>query len=85
MPLPSYIQAVIWRELRPNGIAQSIAKVVVLAEEVIRRGVAAFDGAVLHAVEHAEGRHQFAGGVHVTVNLPPVAADTCLANTSAAP
>ncbi len=27
MPLPSYIQAVIWRELKPNGIAQSIAKV----------------------------------------------------------
>jgi hypothetical protein len=27
MPLPSYIQAVIWRLFRPKGIAQSMAKV----------------------------------------------------------
>jgi hypothetical protein len=34
---------------------------LVLAEEVVRRGVAHLDGAVLHAVDDAEGRHQFAG------------------------
>ena len=45
-----------------DGAIERVGRV--LAEEVVRRGVRAFDGAVGHAVQHAEGRHQLAAGVH---------------------
>ena len=41
----------------------------VLAEEVVRRRVRHFDGAGLHAVDHAEGRHQFTRPVHADLEL----------------
>jgi hypothetical protein len=41
-----------------NGAVQREGRI--LAEEVVRRGVGHFDGAVGHAVQHAERGHQFA-------------------------
>ena len=38
-------------------------KCLVFAEEVIGRGVRHFNRAVLHAVNHTEGRHEFTGSV----------------------
>ncbi len=44
-------------------------KGVVLAEEVVRRGVRALHGAFLHAVHHTEGGHELATGVHRDAEL----------------
>ena len=42
---------------------------LVLAEEVVGRGVRHFHGALLHAVDHAEGGHQLAGRVGADLEL----------------
>ena len=49
------------RGFMPKGSAEPNTKVVVLAEVVVERGVAAFDGAVLDGVEHLETGNDFAG------------------------
>jgi hypothetical protein len=49
-------------------MAQPSAKAFVLAEEVVG-AVWRLDGALLHAVDHAEGGHQFAGRVHRDLEL----------------
>ena len=46
-------------------------KRLVLAVEVVRRGVRAFDGAVLHGVDDAERRHQFTRRVRGDRELAP--------------
>ena len=50
-----------------NGRAQREG--LVLAEEVVRHGVGALDGAVLHAIDHAEGGHQLAARMHRDLEL----------------
>ena len=57
----------------------------VLAEEVVRRGVGALDRALLHASTTANGGVISPPACELIWNLPPVASDTFLANTSAAP
>ena len=49
-------------EAEGDGRAQGEG--VVLAEEIVGRGVAALDGAVLDRVDHAEGGDELAGRVH---------------------
>ncbi|MNT39520.1 hypothetical protein D3C72_1757750 [compost metagenome] len=49
-------------EAERNGRAQ--CERGVLAIEVVGHAVRHFHGALLHAVHHAEGRHQLATGVH---------------------
>ena len=64
MPLPSYIQAVICARVHAERNRAVHRERFVLAEEVVRRRVGAFDRGLLHAIDNAERRHQFAAGMH---------------------
>ncbi len=54
-------------EAEGHGAAQAERRV--LAIVVVGRRVRHLDGGVLHAVHHAEGRHQFAAGMHRDLEL----------------
>jgi hypothetical protein len=55
--------------VQTEGNRAADRKGLVLAEEVVGRGVGHLDGGVLHTVDHAEGRHQLAAGVHRDLEL----------------
>ena len=50
--------------VQAEGDGTTEGKSLVFAEEVVRRCVGHFNGAVLHAVHHTESWHQFAAGMH---------------------
>ena len=49
-------------EAKRNGTIQG--ERLILAKEIIGRGMRALNRAVLHAINHTESRHQLASGVH---------------------
>jgi hypothetical protein len=57
----------------------------VLADEVVGRGVRRLDGAVLHRVDGAEGRHELASREDLHLNWLSVISASVFAKTSAPP
>ena len=72
------IQAFIWRALKPKGTAEPSAKAMGSCRRSSKARCAHLHGALLHAVHHAEGRHQLATSMHEISNLPPDMALTAL-------
>jgi hypothetical protein len=85
MPPPKYIQAVCMRLLSPNGTAVPKGECRILAEIIVRRGVAHLDRAVLHCVSGLQARHDLARGEDLDLNRLSLASATALAKASDAP
>jgi hypothetical protein len=55
--------------VHPKWDGGADGKGIVLPEIVVRRGMAGFDRALLHRIDHAERGHQLARGVHGDLEL----------------
>ena len=62
MPPPKREPALVQARVRAEGDRGAEGEGRILAEIVVRGGVAAFDGAVLHGVNDLQARHDFAAG-----------------------